>query len=108
MITRLVAVAAVHAALVLGMSSAALAQTPMSKAKRTSESMEPALVHADQVSAAQQKLTALQARTGKRPNIVWLLVDDMGYGDPGAFGGAARRSAPRRPIWTGWRAKGSS
>ena len=66
-----------------------LGQSVLSKATRTSESMEPALVHAQQASAAQQKLDALRAKTGKRPNIVWLVVDDMGYGDPGAFGGGA-------------------
>jgi arylsulfatase A-like enzyme len=93
MITRALTMAALHAALTLGVSTAALSQTPMSKAKRTSDSMEPALVHAEQVAAAQQKLAALQARTGKRPNIVWLLVDDMGYGDPGAFGGGAQIGA---------------
>ncbi len=66
-----------------------LGQSVLSKATRTSESMEPALVHAQQASAAQQKLDALRTKTGKRPNIVWLVVDDMGYGDPGAFGGGA-------------------
>ena len=61
----------------------------MSKAKRTSESMEPALSFPAEDKEAQQKLADLRAKTGKRPNIVWLLVDDMGYGDPGAFGGGA-------------------
>jgi arylsulfatase len=28
-------------------------------------------------------------KTGRRPNIVWLVIDDMGYGDAGAFGGGA-------------------
>jgi arylsulfatase len=59
----------------------------LSKAVRTSESMEPALSFPSQEQTARKKLDALRARTGKRPNIVWLLVDDMGYGDPGAFGG---------------------
>ena len=100
MITKSFAVAAVYAALVLGMATAALSQTPMSKAKRSSESMEPALVHPDQLSVAQDKLAALRARTGKRPNIVWLLVDDMGYGDPGAYGGGAAIGAATPNIDT--------
>ena len=29
------------------------------------------------------------AKTGRKPNIVWLVIDDMGYGDPGAYGGGA-------------------
>jgi arylsulfatase A-like enzyme len=61
----------------------------LSKAKRTNETMEPALVWPGQEEAAQRKLDALRTRTGKRPNIVWLVVDDMGYGDPGCFGGGA-------------------
>lgn len=61
----------------------------LSKAVRTSDNMEPALVHPGQTKAAQQKLDALMSKTGKRPNIVWLVIDDMGYGDPGAFGGGA-------------------
>ncbi len=61
----------------------------LSKAVRTRENMEPALARAEQEAAAAKKLAELRTKTGKRPNIVWLLVDDMGYGDPGAFGGGA-------------------
>jgi arylsulfatase A-like enzyme len=61
----------------------------LSKAVRTSESLEPALSLPAQEQAATKKLAALQARTGKRPNIVWLVIDDMGWGDPGVYGGGA-------------------
>ncbi len=76
-------------ALSLSLPTAAFAQSVMTTATRTSDSAEPAVVHADQAAAAQKKLDELRQRTGKAPNIVWLLVDDMGYGDPGAFGGGA-------------------
>lgn len=75
--------------LLLAGAGGATAQSVLSKATRTSESMEPALVHSEQEMAAQAKLDALQERTGKRPNIVWFIIDDMGYGDPGAYGGGA-------------------
>lgn len=61
----------------------------LSKARRTSDAREPALELPDQAAAAQRKLDALRQRVGKRPNIVWLIVDDMGWGDPGAYGGGA-------------------
>lgn len=80
-------VAALCAALAVTTGTTCLAQSTLSKAVRTSESREPALSFPAQEQAAQARLEALRARTGKRPNIVWLLVDDMGYGDPGAFGG---------------------
>ena len=61
----------------------------LSDAVRTKENMEPTIPRPDQDAAAAKKLADLQAKTGKRPNIVWLVVDDMGYGDPGVYGGGA-------------------
>jgi arylsulfatase len=51
--------------------------------------MEPAVPHAEQDKSVAARLAALQSTSGKRPNIVWMIVDDMGYGDPGCFGGGA-------------------
>lgn len=82
-------VLALQITVLAALPGASFAQSVLSKAVRTSETMEPALVHAEQAQAAQRKLDALLAKTGKRPNIVWLVIDDMGYGDPGAFGGGA-------------------
>ena len=76
-------------AMLLSSAAGVMAQSVLSKATRTSESMEPALVHPGNATAATQKLDALHAKTGQRPNILWFLIDDMGYGDPGAFGGGA-------------------
>jgi arylsulfatase len=49
--------------------------------------LEPHLVHADQRGEARTKLQSLASRFGRPPNIVSLLVDDMGWGDPGVYGG---------------------
>jgi arylsulfatase len=51
------------------------------------ENMEPAIPRLEQDKAVAEKLAALEKRTGKKPNIVWLLLDDMGFGDPGSYGG---------------------
>ncbi len=65
------------AALMLG-AAAVQAQSVLTQATRISDSLEPALVHPEQVSAAQAKLDGMFEATGQRPNIVWLLIDDMG------------------------------
>lgn len=65
---------------------------------RLADHLEPAIPHPEQEQAALDKLAALEARTGRKPNILILLVDDMGYGDPGAFGGGAMAGAPTPNI----------
>lgn len=56
---------------------------------RVSENFEPVIPRAEQDQAAADKLAALESKTGKKPNILWIVVDDMGWGDPGCYGGGA-------------------
>lgn len=57
-------------------------------------SMEPAIPHPDQAAEAARKLAALEAKTGKKPNILIFLMDDVGWGDPGVYGGGIVTGAP--------------
>ena len=41
------------------------------------ESMQPAKPHPEQDAAVAAKFAALHEKVGKRPNILWLAVDDM-------------------------------
>jgi arylsulfatase len=47
------------------------------------ESMEPFIPHDDQAAEAKKKLDALAKKTGKKPNILIYLMDNVGYGDLG-------------------------
>ncbi|MES2788579.1 MAG: arylsulfatase [Planctomycetota bacterium] len=72
------------------MTGPAFAQSSvMSKAVRSAENLEPALAFPEQDQEAMNKLATLAKKMGKKPNIVWLVIDDMGYGDPGCYGGGA-------------------
>ena len=59
----------------------------LNRSVRTADNMEPAIPRPEQDKAVAAKLAALEKKTGKKPNIVWLLIDDMGFGDPGSYGG---------------------
>ena len=65
---------------------------------RIADYLEPAIPHPAQEQAALDKLKALEARTGRKPNVLILLVDDLGYGDVGAYGGGEMAGAPTPHI----------
>ncbi|MFM8214521.1 MAG: sulfatase-like hydrolase/transferase, partial [Pirellula sp.] len=60
--------------------------------------MEPAIPRPAQEKIAREKLAALKAKTGRAPNVLIFLVDDMGWGDVGAFGGGVVVGAPTPNI----------
>lgn len=47
----------------------------------------PAVLRPKQEAVADKKLAALAAKTGKRPNILVIVADDLGWGDVGVYGG---------------------
>ncbi|WP_330139779.1 sulfatase-like hydrolase/transferase [Legionella saoudiensis] len=49
--------------------------------------MEPVILHPDQMKEAQKKLADLEAKTGKKPNVIIFLMDDVGWFDMGFNGG---------------------
>jgi arylsulfatase len=51
------------------------------------DNMYPVIAHPEQERQARDKLAALQAKTGRRPNILIFLLDDVGWWDPGFNGG---------------------
>lgn len=74
------------------------ARSPFLKGVQTQAHMEPAIQHPEREKEANSKLQALKARTGQRPNFLVIYVDDMGWGDPGVYGGGAAIGAPTPNI----------
>ena len=45
-----------------------------------------------------EKLAALKAKFGRKPNIVYILADDIGYTELGSYGGGKIRGAPTESL----------
>jgi arylsulfatase A-like enzyme len=58
------------------------------------ENREPRFVLPAREAAAQAKLDEFVARTGRRPNVLVILMDDVGWGDFGCYGGGVAVGAP--------------
>ncbi|WP_289059564.1 arylsulfatase, partial [uncultured Mesotoga sp.] len=56
--------------------------------------LEEVLPHPEQREEAMAKLAEFESRTGKRPNILVYLMDDVGWGDLGVYGGGVAVGAP--------------
>ena len=96
---RDVGVAAVVAALPDQDLSARMAFDPIAASTtRVAEHREPVFVHEAQEAAAKARLDEYIARTGRRPNVLVILFDDVGWGDFGCYGGGVAVGAPTPNI----------
>ncbi len=54
---------------------------------KPADNMYPVIAHPEQEQQARKKLADLERKTGKKPNILIFLLDDVGWMDPGFNGG---------------------
>ena len=73
-------------------------KSPFDETVVEKENMEPAIPRPEQEKVAATKLKELEAKVGKKPNVLVFLVDDMGWGDPGVYGGGTAIGAPTPNI----------
>jgi arylsulfatase len=64
------------------------------KTVKPAKNLYPVIPHQDQDKQTADKLAALAARTGKKPNFLVFLLDDVGWWDPGFNGGGIAVGQP--------------
>ncbi len=65
---------------------------------RMRDGLEPRFVLAEQEQRADAALARFRGSTGRRPNILMILFDDVGWGDFGCYGGGVAVGAPTPNI----------
>ncbi|HNS15901.1 MAG TPA: arylsulfatase [Syntrophorhabdaceae bacterium] len=91
----LLCVALIGLIIVASGATTAYGEDPLvQKTVRIAPNMEPVIPHPEQAAEAKKKIEALQKKAGKRPNILIYLMDDVGWGDLGAYGGGHMAGAP--------------
>ena len=65
---------------------------------RERDSLEPHFVLADQDRRAAEALARYRGDAGRRPNVLLILFDDVGWGDFGCYGGGVAVGAPTPNI----------
>ncbi len=77
-------------------ASAAAEDSLVQPLVEVAKNREPVIVHAAQLTEARAKLAAFAKRTGRRPNVLVFIMDDVGWGDLGLTPSrVARRPVPR-------------
>jgi arylsulfatase len=66
--------------------------------KTIADNMEPVVEHAEQADAARTRLAAAAKKFGAKPNIMIILLDDVGWMDPGFNGGGVAVGNPTPNI----------
>ncbi|MHB8220561.1 MAG: sulfatase-like hydrolase/transferase [Acidimicrobiales bacterium] len=67
-------------------------------APRTAPHREPGFAHPGQAQAAEQIIARYTAARRRRPNVLIVLMDDVGWGDFGCYGGGVAVGAPTPAI----------
>jgi len=76
----------------------ATAKDPLDETVTVADYLEPAIPRPAQEKETADKLKQLETRFGRKPNVLIFLVDDMGWGDPGVYGGGEAVGAPTPNI----------